>query len=374
MRPTRDADAVIVGAGVVGLAVARALALRGLDVLVLERHRRPGEEISSRNSGVIHAGIYYPADSLKARLCVQGRELLYQYCSERDIAHRRCGKIIVAAESQITSLRQLRQRGEANGVTDLMWLTADEVRGIEPAVSCAAALLSPSTGIIDVHELITSLQGDLDTCRATLAFGCELHSVTTHPEGFTLAVRSGGESSEIRTGLLVNCAGLEAVALLKQISGYPADRRHDSYLAKGNYFACQGLKPFTHLVYPMPNDAGLGIHATLDLDGSVRFGPDVEWITSVNYDVDPGRARVFYSAIHEYWPALPQNCLQPAYAGIRPKLAGPGMKAQDFEIEGPGQHGVPGLMNLLGIESPGLTCCMAIGAEVARQLLDSKAP
>lgn len=366
-------DAVVVGAGIVGIAVARALALRGMEVVVLERHRRAGEEISSRNSGVIHSGIYYPPGSLKTRLCVQGRELLYEYCNERGIAHQRVGKLIVAPESRAGALRQLFGRGLANGVKDLVWSTPEEVRLIEPLVACAAAIVSPSTGIIDVHELLTSLRGDLEAHDGAIVFDSELCHADARDDGFTLRVRSGNEISEIASRRLVNSAGLNAVGLLPLIEGYPRERLRTAHFAKGSYFVCQGVKPFRHLVYPMPNEAGLGIHATLDLDGATRFGPDVEWTGSIDYTVDPARAALFYPAIREYWPTIPESCLKPGYAGIRPKLVGAGAMAADFEIEGWEQHGLPGLTNLLGIESPGLTACLAIGQEVARRVLGTGA-
>lgn len=360
-------DAVVIGAGVVGLATARALALTGMEVLVLERHRRVGEETSSRNSGVIHSGIYYAHGSLKARLCVAGRQMLYEYCEARGVAHSRCGKLIVAQESQIEDLRTLQQKGLANGVDDLAWLTAAEAQALEPLVHCSAALLSPSTGIVDVHELMTALQGDLETLGGTVVFGSELLSATRESERFLLRVQDSDGVSELPAARLINSTGLSAIGLLASIEGYPPHRLAPAYFAKGNYFVCAG-KPFRRLVYPMPNEAGLGVHATLDLDGATRFGPDVEWIQTLDYRVDPQRAQSFYAAIREYWPALPDGALQPGYAGIRPKRVGPGAKAGDFEIEGPRSHGVAGLVNLLGIESPGLTSCLAIGAEVAAQL------
>jgi len=362
------ADALIVGAGVVGLACAAALARAGKSVIVAERHGRAGEETSSRNSGVIHSGIYYPTASLKARLCVAGRQRLYAYCEERDITHRRCGKLVVAQSDQVEALRALQRKAHDNDVADVELLTAPEARELEPAVRCAAALLSPSTGIIDVHEYMLALEADIEESQGILAFNTEfLHASIGH-EGIVATLQSSGELTEIGCRYLVNSAGLGAVALLARIEGYPPDHGHRTYLAKGNYYSCGGLKPFRHLIYPMPNEASLGLHATLDLDGSTRFGPDVEWVDRIDYRVDGGREQGFYASIREYWPALPDGVLQPAYSGIRPKRVGPGEAAADFLIEGPEQHGVPGLVNLLGIESPGLTSSLAIGAEVLSRL------
>lgn len=356
-------DAIVVGAGVVGLAIGRSLAATGLETLVIERHCRIGEETSSRNSGVIHSGIYYPAESLKARLCVRGREQLYRYCQERGIEHRRFGKLIVAQRDQLPALRALQTSGLANGVPDLEWLDAGRVRELEPAVSCAAALQSPSTGIIDVYELMTTLLGDLEAHGGTLVLDSEATGVRVVRDGLELSVRTGNDEYAIVARNLVNSAGLGAVALAHQIEGAPIGDLPATYLAKGNYFSCSA-RPFHHLVYPMPNDAGLGIHATLDLDGSVRFGPDVEWVQTIDYSVDPSRVRHFQESIREYWPDVVNVNLQPAYAGIRPKIVGPGQKAADFVVAGPAQHGVPGLVNLLGIESPGLTAALALAEHV----------
>lgn len=361
-------EVVVIGAGVVGLAIGRALAKRGFETLVLEQHSRPGQETTSRNSGVIHSGIYYPTGSLKARLCVRGRDLLYEYCDLRGIAHRRCGKLIVAGESQVAGLRALEERAIANGVTDLAWLDAAQVAKLEPDVRCAAALLSPSTGIVDVHELLITLLADLESAGGSLVLQSTLQRARCAENGIVIEVASDSSASELRCRWLVNCAGLGAMDLLARIEGYPAQRLRKAWYAKGNYFACQGVRPFRRLVYPMPNNAGLGIHATLDLDGTTRFGPDVEWVDGPDYRVDPARAASFYAAIREYWPTIPADSLQPAYAGVRPKLVGPGSAQADFEIEGPALHAVPGLISLLGIESPGLTSSLAIGELVAEQV------
>ena len=361
-------EVVVIGAGVVGLAIARALAQQGRETLVLERHSRPGQETTSRNSGVIHSGIYYPTGSLKAQLCVRGRNLLYEFCEQRGVAHQRCGKLIVAAESQAAGLRSLEQRAIANGVTDLVWLDAAQVAQLVPNVRCAAGLLSPSTGIVDVHELVLTLIGDLETAGGALVLQSTLQQARRVDDGIVIEVTDGDTASELQCRWLINCAGLGAVDLLARIESYPAQRRRQMWYAKGNYFACHGVRPFRRLVYPMPNNAGLGVHATLDLDGTTRFGPDVEWVDRPDYRVDPARAASFYEAIREYWPSIPADSLQPAYAGVRPKLVGPGAAPADFEIEGPEQHGIPGLISLLGIESPGLTSSLAIGELVARQV------
>jgi L-2-hydroxyglutarate oxidase LhgO len=353
-------DVVVVGAGVVGLAAARVFAASGRQTLVLEQHAHIGREISSRNSGVIHSGIYYPADSLKARLCVEGRHLLYEYCEQRGIAHARCGKLIVAQTNQVGALRALEARGVANGVSDLQWLDASHVRELEPELHCAAALHSPSTGIVDPHELMTALLGDLESHGGVLAANSKVERMRPLRDGIELTIGSGSEASTLVARTAINATGLGSVAMTRRIEGYPITAIPQAYFAKGNYFACSG-RPFRRLVYPMPNEAGLGIHATIDLNGGTRFGPDVEWTDSLSYDVDPALASGFDQSIREYWPALDDGALQPAYAGIRPKLVGPGQPASDFVIAGPGEHGIPGLINLLGIESPGLTAALALG-------------
>lgn len=361
-------EVAVIGAGVVGLAVARAIAALGLETLVLERNARPGEETTSRNSGVIHSGIYYPSGSLKAGLCVRGRQLLYSLCAERAIAHQRCGKLIVAGEVQLAALRALHARARANGVTDLRELGPEEVRRLEPEVSCAAALHCPSTGIIDVHELLLVLLADLEAAGGTLLLQAEVVAVRQAADHLVVTVQSGDSSSELGCKWLVNCAGLCAISLLRRIQGYPPAMAPHAYFAKGSYFACQGARPFRRLVYPMPNEAGLGIHATIDLAGMTRFGPDVQWLERPEYTLEPQRAEAFYAAIREYWPTIPAGALAPAYAGVRPKLVGPGAAAADFKIEAAAVHGVAGLINLLGIESPGLTASLAIGEHVAAMI------
>lgn len=359
-----DIECVVVGAGVVGLAVARALARTGREVIVVEAGEGIGVGISSRNSEVIHAGIYYPSGSLKALLCVEGKQRLYAFCDERGVDYRRLGKLIVATDdSQRESLLALLERGQRNGVDDLQWLDAAQARELEPAVSCVAALWSPSTGIIDSHALMLALQADAEALGAVIALHTPLHSAQCTEQGFSLQL-GGAQPTTLSCRLLINCAGLTAPQLASRISGL--DPRHvpRSYLCKGSYFTLSGRAPFRHLVYPAPESAGLGVHMTLDLGGQARFGPDVEWVEQIDYPVDPQRGEAFYQAIRRYWPALPDHSLQPAYSGIRPKINGPAEPAADFIVSGPADHGVPGLVNLFGIESPGLTSCLALAERV----------
>jgi len=361
---TERVDAVIVGAGVVGLAVARALALGGREVIVLESESTIGTGTSSRNSEVIHAGIYYPPGSLKARLCVAGRRALYPFLAERGIAHRRCGKLIVATDpNQVPGLERLHAQAKANGVADLRMLSAREARALEPQLACVAALESPSTGIVDSHAFMLGLRGDAENWGAAIAFRSPLLAGRIREGGIELEV-GGAEPMRLFAQTVVNCAGLFAQDVARSIGGFPAERIPPAHYCKGNYFSLSGRSPFSRLVYPAPEAAGLGVHLTLDLAGRARFGPDVEWIERVDYDVDPGRAEVFYNAIRSYWPDLKDGALQPAYSGIRPKLHARGRPASDFLIQGPIDHGVPGFVNLFGIESPGLTAALAIGDHV----------
>ena len=366
-------EAVVIGAGVVGLAVARALTLAGREVVILEAADAIGTGTSSRNSEVIHAGLYYPPGSLKARLCVHGKELLYAYCASRGVAHRRCGKLVVATEaSQEPGLSALRERAEACGVHDLQWLDAAAARALEPALRCTAALLSPSTGIVDSHGLMLSLQGEAEAHGAMLALKSPLQRLRRVADGFELEV-GGDEPMQLHARAVVNSAGLHAVALAAGFEGLPPLQLPQAHWARGHYFACPGKPAFSRLIYPMPDEAGLGVHVTLDLGGQMRFGPDVQWIPlaergAEDYRVDPARVAPFADAIRRYWPALPDAVLEPTYSGIRPKISGPGEPAADFVIQGPAQHGVPGLVNLLGIESPGLTASLAI-AEAVEQAL-----
>jgi len=360
-------DCVVIGAGVVGLAVARALALQGREVLLLESEGAIGTGTSSRNSEVIHAGIYYPQGSLKARLCVQGRDALYAYAQARGLPHRRCGKLIVATrDGQAAMLHRIQAQASANGVHDLTLIDAAQAQEMEPALHCVAALHSPSTGIIDSHALMLSLQGDLESAGGWLALRSGVRAAHVQPQGVVLQTDDGGEWL-CRT--VVNAAGLHAPAFARRIDGL--DPRHVpvAHWAKGNYFVLAGRAPFSRLIYPVPEAAGLGVHLTLDLGGQAKFGPDVQWVDSPDdLQVEPARGDAFYAEVRRYWPALAEGALQPGYAGMRPKISGPGEPASDFLIQGPQVHGVPGLVNLFGIESPGLTSCLAIGDHVVQLL------
>lgn len=359
-------ECVVVGGGVVGLAVARRLARQGREVVVLEAEDRIGTGVSSRNSEVIHAGIYYPTGSLKARTCVAGNRALYAFCAEHGLGHRRCGKLIVATDGlQVQALRALQAKAAANGVVDLRWLEAAELRALEPELHGTAALLSPSTGIIDSHGLMRALAREAETAGATVVLKSPVLGGRATPNGLELEV-GGGEPMRLQAMRVFNCAGLGAIRLARAIEGVrpealPAQPRQ---FAKGNYYALTGAAPFARLVYPIPPVGALGVHLTLDLAGQARFGPDVEWIDREDYDVDPRRAEAFYAEVRKYWPGLPDGALQPDYAGIRPKLHGPGEPPPDFLLQREDAHGIPGLVNLLGIESPGLTACLAL-AEVA---------
>jgi len=366
-------DAVVVGAGAVGLAVARELALRGRETIVLEATTGIGNGTSSRNSEVIHAGLYDAPTSLKARLCVAGRRLLYPYCEARGVGHRRCGKLVVAATpAQVELLRALERRALANGVEGLRWLSGAEARDLEPALAGEAALLSTATGIIDSHALMLAYLGDLENAGGALVVRSPLESAAVRGDGFVLRV--GGDAPlEIEAGVFVNAAGLDAQAIARRIDGLDPALTPRAWFAKGNYYALAGRSPFTRLVYPVPEPGGLGVHLTLDLAGQARFGPDVEWLDvaspdAIDYAVDPARSAAFYAAIRRYWPGLGDGTLAPAYSGVRPKLQGPGAPASDFMLQGPEAHGIGGLVNLFGIESPGLTASLAIAAEVAHRL------
>jgi len=351
------------------LAIARELARAGREVVVVEQGPHFGVGTSSRNSEVIHAGIYYEPGSLKARLCVEGRRMLYEYCASRGVGHRNCGKLIVAVDaSQEAGLHRIEQRALAAGVDDLGWLSAGEAVRLEPALRCHRALLSPSTGIIDSHGLMLALLGDAEEHGAMLAKLSRVEAVEAGPDGFVLRVQADGQALALQCKELINSAGLGAPALARRIGGLAAEQVPTPYLAKGSYFSLSGRCPFSRLIYPIPNEAGLGVHLTLDLGGQGKFGPDVEWVSEEDYAVDPRRANGFYAEIRSYWPDLPEGALQPGYAGIRPKIAGPGEPARDFMIRGPQHHGMPGLVNLFGIESPGLTACLALARHVAALL------
>ena len=357
-------DAVVVGAGVVGLAVARALALAGREVLVLDAAEGIGTETSSRNSEVIHAGIYYPAGSLMARACVAGKHRLYRYCAERGVPHSNCGKLIVATtEEEAGKLEGIRQRAAANGVTELHLISRAEALAMEPALQCTAALHSTTTGIVDSHAYMLALQGDAENAGAVFAFHAPVTRGRATEDGIEIEV-GGEEPMALRARLLVNAAGLHAPRLARGLAGMPEAHVPTAYYAKGNYFTLAGRSPFARLIYPVPVPGGLGTHLTIDLGGQARFGPDVEWVDSIDYAVDPQRGESFYAAIRRSWPELPDGALSPGYSGIRPKIVPQGAPAQDFVVQGPAAHGVPGLVNMFGIESPGLTASLALADHV----------
>jgi len=357
-------DCIVIGAGVVGLAVARRVALDGREVVVLEAEDAIGTQTSSRNSEVIHAGIYYTPGSLKAKLCVPGKLALYRYCEEHGVAHRRCGKLIVAAQdSQRPALEKLHGQALANGVDDLQWLTGGEARALEPELACVAALISPSTGILDSHGLMLAIQGDAEERGTAIAFRSPVEGGRIGTDGIQIDV-GGEQRMRIQARCVVNCAGLHAQRVAASLAGFPTGHVPPCHYAKGNYYSLTGRAPFSRLVYPIPELAGHGVHLSLDLAGQARFGPDVEWVEAIDYSVDPRRADAFYREIRRYWPKLADGALSPGYAGIRPKIQAPGEPARDFLIEGPGDHGVAGLVNLFGIESPGLTASLAIADHV----------
>lgn len=361
-------DCVVVGAGVIGLAIARSLAQAGREVLILERHGGIGMDTSSRNSEVVHAGLHYPPGSLKATTCVRGRDLLYDYCERRGVPYRRCGKLIVATnENQLAALRQISNGAVRNGVTDLETLGRAAARALEPALECVGALLSPSTGIVDTHSFMLALLGEAERHGAALALQTPVAKMSAMPEGIRLECSDKSET-QLVARWVINSAGLGAVDLAHRTEGLSTAFVPGAFFAKGSYFALAGRAPFSRLVYPVPEPGGLGVHLTLDLGGQARFGPDVEWVEAIDYAVDPARSAGFDAEIRKYWPALADGHLMPAYSGIRPKIVGPGEPAADFRIDGPETHGVHGLVNLFGIESPGLTAALAIAKVVARKV------
>ncbi len=380
MNAPHRVDCVVIGAGVVGLACARALAAGGRDVLILEAANRFGSGASSRNSEVVHAGLYYRPGSLKATLCVRGRALLYEYFAARHVAHRRCGKLVVATSAaQFDGLTTIAATARANGVDDLRLIETAEAQTFEPALNCVAALFSPSTGIVDSHALMLSLLGDAEADGAVLAVNTPVIAGALGNDGIMLET-GGPEPMRIKARTVVNSAGLAAPAVAAGLRGLQPAHVPHAFYAKGSYFSLRGRTPFKHLIYPVPEPGGLGVHLTLDLHGRARFGPDVEWITPeldeacaglphpLSYRVDPARTEGFQAAIRRYWPALPNDALDPDYAGIRAKINAPGDAAADFRIDGPAIHGVTGLINLFGIESPGLTSCLAIADAVLEAL------
>ncbi|WP_210496156.1 NAD(P)/FAD-dependent oxidoreductase [Microvirga antarctica] len=361
-------EVLVVGAGVVGLAVARALAQRGHAVIVAESTGGIGNGVSSRNSEVIHGGLYYPAGSLRARHCVAGRRMLYDFCASHGVPHRRCGKLIVATNPlEQQKIEGIYAQGLENGVEGLSCLSGAAAKALEPHLACTGAVLSQETGIVDSHALMLALQGDLEDAGGMIAFRAPVSRIDR--EGSRWQAHVGGdEPAVVAVDAVVNAAGLGAQALARSIAAYPAARVPRLVLAKGHYFGCVGKPAFSRLIYPAPVEGGLGIHVTLDLAGRIRFGPDVEWIDAEAYAVDPARAPRFTGSIRRYWPGLPDDALFPDYAGIRPKLTGPGEPAADFGIDGPAEHGLSGLVQLFGIESPGLTASLAIAEDVARRL------
>jgi len=361
-------DILVVGAGVVGLAIARALALRGHGVIVAEATGGIGNGVSSRNSEVIHGGMYYPSGSLRARHCVAGRRMLYAFCESHGVPHRKCGKLIVATNAlEQAKIEGIYEQGIANGVEGLSFLSGDDARALEPNLSCTGAVLSRETGIVDSHALMLALQGDLEAAGGMIAFHTPVERIARTRSGWEVQT-GGAEPAALPVDAVINAAGLGAQGLARETEDYPAGRVPPLVLAKGNYFGCLGRPAFSHLVYPAPVDGGLGTHVTLDLAGRMRFGPDVEWIEREAYEVDPARAESFYASIRRYWPSLPDGALVPDYAGVRPKLTGPGEAAADFLIDGPAEHGLPGLVHLFGIESPGLTSSLSIAEDVADRL------
>lgn len=365
---TYRADAVVIGAGVVGLACARRLALAGLETVVLESEKTIGQGISSRNSEVIHAGIYYRPGSLKARLCRNGRDQLYAYCESRNVSHQRVGKLIVASSpDQLAGLDKIRDNALANGCLDLQVLDGATARSLEPELECVAALFSPSTGTVDSHGLMVSLLGELESHGGVIAYGAPVVAGEIRANGIHLQL-GDAEASTVVARIVINSAGLEAPVVASTLKGFPALHVPSRCFAKGSYFSLSGKSPFKHLIYPVPERGGLGIHLTLDLAGQARFGPDVEWIERCEYEVDARKAERFLAAIQHYWPGCSLDRLQPAYAGIRPKLGCKEQFADDFDIQCEMKHGIAGLINLFGIESPGLTSCLAIADEVAARL------
>jgi L-2-hydroxyglutarate oxidase LhgO len=364
-------DCIVIGAGVVGLAVARALAVKGREVMVLEAANAIGTGTSSRNSEVIHAGIYYPKGSLKAQLCVPGKQMLYDYCTQRGIDHSRCGKLIVAInQPQVAQLQSIIAKAASNGVGDLVMLTREQAQALEPQLECVAAIHSPSTGIVDSHALMLSLQGDIENAGGFIVLNTAVAHINKGQAAIEVIASDG---TELAANMVINAAGLNAPQVARCIKGLDAKHVPPTYWAKGNYFTLSGKSPFKRLIYPVPEAAGLGVHLTIDLGGQAKFGPDVQWVDSPDdLAVDPNRGDAFYAEVRKYWPGLKDGALQPSYAGIRPKLQGPdglGWAAGDFVIQGEAVHGVPSLVNLFGIESPGLTSCLAMGEYVSKMLL-----
>ncbi|MBL4613681.1 MAG: NAD(P)/FAD-dependent oxidoreductase [Magnetovibrio sp.] len=361
-------DCVVIGAGVVGLAIARNLAISGREVYVLEAENAIGTITSARNSEVIHAGLYYPQGSLKGQLCVRGKGLLYEYLEQHGVEHQRCGKLVVATtDNEITILNEVIKKASANGCTDLQLIEGAKAQALEPGLTCLMALSSPSTGIVDSHAYMLSLQGEIEAHGGAVALNAPVLSGAVHRDGILLQV-GGVEPMEILCTSVINSTGLDAQKMAGLIDGFPQNHIPPSHLCKGNYFSLSGKAPFSRLIYPVPGAAGLGCHYTRDLGGQGRFGPDTQWVEDIDYVVDPARGESFYAQIRRYWPDLEDGALIPAYSGMRPKIQAPGQPAFDFAIEGSAHHGVKGLVNLFGIESPGLTASLAIAERVEKLL------
>ncbi|MEQ9328785.1 MAG: NAD(P)/FAD-dependent oxidoreductase [Rhodospirillales bacterium] len=358
-------DCVVIGAGVVGLACARALALAGREVVIVEAQNAIGTETSARNSEVIHGGLYYPNDSLRARFCVAGKQRMYEYCAERGIPHRRIEKLVIAIDDdELPAMEKLMANAARNGVDDLQALDVAQARRLEPALACAGAFLSPSTGIVDSHSLMLALLGEAEDHGAMLALSSPVIGGEVRGDGILLRI-GGEEPMDVLATTVVNAAGLYAQKVSAAIEGIPAATIPPIHYARGVYFTLTGKAPFTRLIYPMPVSAWLGVHLTLDLGGAAKFGPDIEWVDGVEYVVDPGRVADFYPSIRRWWPGLKDGVLQPGYAGVRPKLYAKGEPAADFVVQNSDVHSITGLINLYGIESPGLTSSIAIGEYVA---------
>ncbi|MEE2566446.1 NAD(P)/FAD-dependent oxidoreductase [Hyphobacterium marinum] len=365
-------ECIVLGAGIAGLAAARALALRGHEVMILDAGPIIGSETSSRNSEVIHAGIYYPQGSLKALACVAGKQRLYRFCAERGVPHRRCEKLIVATgDNEEDRLKAIQAKAAANGVADLRLLSRAEAQALEPELACSAALLSPSTGIVDSHAFMLALQGEAEAHGAMTILNTRVSGGELTEEGVVLTLADG---EQIGARLLVNALGLHAPDFARGLGGPFAKTAPKAWYAKGSYFSLNAKAPFSRLVYPLPEPGGLGVHITIDLNGRARFGPDVEWVDTLDYAVDPARADAFYDRIRDYWPGLSEGALLPDYSGIRPKISGPDEPAADFRIDGPEIHGVAGVVHMFGIESPGLTSSMDLADRVADRISPHPAP
>ncbi len=373
-------DCVVIGAGVIGLAVAREMALQGRETILLERESAFGTISSARNSEVIHAGIYYPKDSLKAKLCVEGNRMLYEYCRTHHVATQPYGKLIVASDdSQMDDLQAILYKAQQYHVPDIKLISGEQAKSMEPDLQCVAAVLSSTTGIVDSHGLMLSLLGGFEDAGGMIAYQSPLISAkpigTSAQDGFELEI-GGTDGMKIQTKLLINCAGMSAPAIARKIEGLAQEQIPKAYFAKGNYFSLSGKSPFKHLIYPIPEPGGLGVHLTLDMGGQAKFGPDVEWLeideeSQIDYTVNPKRGEGFYEAVRKYWPGLKDNALQPAYSGVRAKIVPPNAPAGDFCFNTPKEHGLEGLFNLYGFESPGLTSSLAIAQYLEGQIKSS---